>query len=336
MKQFFGILFLFALLTLLLPLGMLLITDSSAAVMKPQSVPELPTVSVSSAAPDDSTETVLLWDEGSGQLLQLSAAEYILGAVASEMPADFQPDALRAQGIAAHSYLLACRDTNGQNPELQGGWLKVNVKAHRGYISEEERRILWKDTYEEKDRIYREALQGAEHQLLTYEDQPALACYHAISCGKTAASETVWGKALPYLISVDSPYDLAAEGYEETVSYTPQELYDLLTVNFAGISLTDKPEKWFLPLQYTEEGYVKELTLSCGITLDAQDFRRVLGLRSCAFAVAYQDGSFLFTTKGYGHGVGMSQTGANFMAQTGKSYQEILAYYYPGTLLTDC
>lgn len=330
MKQFFGILLLFALLTVLLPFAALLLPGNEAAPAS--SFVEAQVQPAEKAATGD---TVSLLDEATGEVLTVPVEEYLIGAVAAELPADYQPEAFKAQAVASHSYLLACREANQAKEELKGAWLAVNTSARQGYVTQEVMRAMWGDAYEENYAKLAGALAGLAKQILTYDGKPALTCYHAISCGQTESSENVWGQPLPYLISVDSSYDLTADGYLETVTYTPQEMSDMLSVNFVGLDLSGAPAQWLGEPVRTAAGYVTELPAKGGVSINAQDFRQILGLRSCAFTIEYGDGRFIITTKGYGHGVGMSQTGANLMALTGKTYQEILAHYYPGTALSE-
>ena len=155
--------------------------------------------------------------------------------------------------------------------------------------------------------------------------------YFAISNGMTEASENVWGTALPYLVPVDSSTDRTADNYLYTVQMTPEQLQPLL----AGLNLApdlSAPESWFGESSLTPSGYVAGITV-CGQTVTGPALRKALGLRSACFTVGYQDGSFSFTTKGYGHGVGLSQWGARALAEQGQSAPQILAHYFPGTEL---
>ena len=155
--------------------------------------------------------------------------------------------------------------------------------------------------------------------------------YFAISNGQTEASENVWGSALPYLISVDSSTDRSADNYEYTVTFSAEQVQQAL----AGLGISADlaaPEGWFGPAALTSAGYTKTVTV-CGQTVSGTTLRRALGLRSTCFTVQYQSGNFSFTTRGYGHGVGLSQWGTKAMAEQGKSYADILAHYYPGTQL---
>ena len=147
----------------------------------------------------------------------------------------------------------------------------------------------------------------------------------------TEASENVWGTALPYLVAVDSSTDLNADNYLYTVQFTAEQMQQAL----AGLGLLPDPAapaSWFGEAALTPSGYVASLPV-CGQNVTGPALRKALGLRSACFTVQYQEGSFLLTTKGYGHGVGLSQWGAKALAEQGQSAEEILAHYFPGTEL---
>ena len=161
------------------------------------------------------------------------------------------------------------------------------------------------------------------------------ACYHAISNGATQASEAVWGTALPYLVSVESLFDVSSPEYEQSLSLSSIEVSQLLNQSIMGLDLSGDPSGWFSQMERTPAGYVSKVHFGQA-SCNAADVRTALGLRSTDFTASYDAASdtFTFTTKGYGHGVGMSQYGAHAMALTGKTYREILAWYYPGTSLS--
>lgn len=192
-------------------------------------------------------------------------------------------------------------------------------------------RSYWGTAYEQNYARLSALVDEVLDEILYYENAPACASYFAISNGQTEASENVWGSALPYLISVDSSTDRSADNYEYTVTFSAEQVQQAL----AGLGISSDltaPEGWFGPAALTSAGYTKTVTV-CGQTVSGTTLRRALGLRSTCFTVQYQSGNFSFTTRGYGHGVGLSQWGTKAMAEQGKSYADILAHYYPGTQL---
>ena len=258
--------------------------------------------------------------------------DYVKGVITYEMSADWPLEALKAQAIASHSYALYQRD-HADADKLSGAWFSADPARRQGYMTREVLESYWGSAFEENWARLESLFTPILHQVLTYEGAPAAACYHAISNGQTEASENVWNEALPYLSGVDSTLDLTAEGYEQTVTYTTQQMYDAIVLAVPGAQPEQgKPESWFGEASTTAAGYVD--TIECaGVFIRGTDLRTALGLRSACFSIEYSDGVFAVTTRGYGHGVGMSQYGASAMALTGKSCAEILAHYYPGTAL---
>ena len=168
--------------------------------------------------------------------------------------------------------------------------------------------------------------------VLCYDGAAAGTSYFAISNGRTEASENVWGSALPYLVPVDSSTDLSADNYEVTLTLSAPQVQQLLSSGLGIAADSAAPERWFGETTLTASGYAASLPV-CGQTVSGTALRRALGLRSACFNIRYQDGSFLITTKGYGHGVGLSQWGAKALAEQGWTYEAILAHYFPGTQL---
>lgn len=284
-----------------------------------------------STAPTDSP-VILIQNATDGELLTVPVLDYMIGAAASEMPVNWPDEALKAQAVASHSYALYQRD-HADADKLGGAWFSADPARRQGYMTAEVLQSYWGDAYEENYARLKGLFEPIADKVVTWEGAPAAACYHAISNGHTEASENVWSEALPYLAGVDSTLDLAADGYQQTVTYTAQQMYDALTVSFAGLDLSGKPADWFGQASHTAAGYVDKIEVG-GIFARGTDLRAALGLRSACFTVEYTDGAFAVTTKGYGHGVGLSQWGAKNLALTGKTYEEILSVYFPGTALT--
>ena len=254
--------------------------------------------------------------------------EYLIGAVAAEMPITWPDEALKAQAIAAHSYALYCRD-HAADPAA--GWLTADPARRQGYLTDTVLRSYWGTAYEENHARLAALVDAVETQVLYYDNAPAGTSYFAISNGQTEASENVWGSAVPYLVPVDSSTDREADHFTYTVQFSTAQTEELLK----GLGLApdiSAPEGWFGVAALTPSGYVASLPV-CGQTITGPALRKALGLRSACFTVQYQNGTFFFTTMGYGHGVGLSQWGAKALAQQGQTAAQILAHYFPGTEL---
>ena len=184
------------------------------------------------------------------------------------------------------------------------------------------------DNFEEYWSLITQAVEETEGQILCYEGQPIAAAYHAISAGTTEAAEYIWGNQVAYLCAVDSRGDELAAGYEETLTFSDSDIQTIMSAaTFEGNSAG-----WLEVLERSPSGYVTKIQVG-DLELTGLEFRTALGLRSSCFTITHDEGGFHITTKGYGHGAGLSQYGADFMARQGSTYDEILAHYYSGTQL---
>jgi stage II sporulation protein D len=247
--------------------------------------------------------------------------EYIVGVVAAEMPASFEEEALKAQAVAARTYAV---NKNIPVDELitDGG---------QAYCSIDDMKEKWGSNFDLYYEKIRSAVYDTEGEIVVYNNEPILAVFHAISGGKTEDCQNVWSEDLPYLKSVDSSVDESADEYycevsipSNTVASTLQSYYSKLKITEG--SLVDQMQI----LERTDAGYVDKIQVG-NMILSGKQIREALGLRSSNFTYEQDGDNIIFKTKGYGHGAGMSQYGANVMAQEGKNYKEILAYYYTAT-----
>lgn len=188
---------------------------ASSAVSSPAASAQPP-----SAVPSADAETFLVEDQATGQVLELSRQEYVLGAVAAEMPVSWPDEALKAQAVAAHSYALYCRDHAAPDSI---GWLTADPHDGRGCLTDPGAARYWGTAYETNYARLAALVDEVEHTILLCDGSPACASYFAISNGRTEASENVWGTALPYLVSVDSSTDLAADHYEYALTLSAQQ-----------------------------------------------------------------------------------------------------------------
>lgn len=302
---------------------------SSALPAPGGSLPGTDTGFPETAAFTGDAEVFLIEDQSTGEVQQVPRRDYLIGAVAAEMPLSWPDEALKAQAVAAHSYVLYCRD---HATAANGAWLSADPARRQGYLTDAVLHSYWGIRYDANHARLSALVDSVLTQVLCYEGAPAGTSYFAISNGRTEASENVWGTALPYLVSVDSSTDLAADHYEYALTLSAQQTAQQL----AALGLTADlaaPEQWFGTPEYTAAGYVAALPV-CGQRITGTALRQALGLRSTCFTVRYESGAFCFTTKGYGHGVGLSQWGAKALAEQGQNFADILAHYYPGTSLS--
>ena len=312
-------------LALLLP-NLLRRTAVRPVVAAPALRPESETASP--AGPDGSVTVTLLHD---GEVLTLTMAEYLPGAVAGEMPASFAAEALRAQAVASRTYALrragqAC----SRHPQAA---LCDDPGCCQRWLDEEQRRTLWGAEYDRWAAAVEAAEQDTDGAILVSGGEPILACFHASSPGRTESSAAVWGAALPYLVSVDSPESAeTVPGFVTEAVFSPEEFRAAVLDAHPAAGLTGKPETW-LGQRVTDAAGRTALLQVGDAALTGTELRQLFSLRSAAFTLEWTGESFLFTVTGSGHGAGMSQYGANVMAAEGASWREILAHYYPGTEL---
>lgn len=261
-----------------------------------------------------------------GGVVPMDLEDYLVGVVRAEMPASFEPEALKAQAVAARTYTLYQIAGGGRHGEAQ---ICTNPGCCQAYIEEADIRARWGSAADDLCAKTAAAVRETAGEILTYEDEPILAVFHAASPALTRAAGDVWNRDLPYLQSVSSPEGGASvPGYHDTRSFTPEDFKSRL----AGLGCDfDRPISDWLRNPVTDAaGSVETLEVG-GIPLSGTRFRQLLGLRSVCFTWSITENQISFTTTGYGHGVGMSQYGANALAAEGKTYREILAHYYPGT-----
>ena len=274
-------------------------------------------------------ETVLPVLRG-GVLTETTLGEQLIGVTAAEMPADFEPEALKAQAVAARSYIL---DRNAHRPEAHP---EAAVCDDPGcccaFVSAETMRENWGKDWRKNLRRIESAVRETDGEVMVYEGAPIRAVFHSASAGKTESSAALWG-AVPYLVSVESPETAAdVPGYETTVTLSPGEVRRALEAQGLAPSLPDDPAAWLGDVKTDASGRVETIVIG-GQTLSGAEARACFSLRSAAFTAEYADGAFVFHVTGSGHGVGMSQYGANVLAKQGDSYAEILEHYYPGAEL---
>lgn len=274
------------------------------------------------AAEAAASESFKLKISETGEIITLSAEDYICGVLCGEMPSGFTDEALKAQAVAAYTFACRRKRTNS----LKNYDITDDFSVDQCYISPEKARNKFGDSAEEILERFQTIVKDVSGYMITYNGTAALTVYHAVSSGKTQAASDVWGGSLPYLISVDSPGDTATSEYISTVTYSADETAERLGkfVNASG-----DPESWFGNSVRNSADYVTEISV-CGKKITGAELRFAMELRSSCFEISFSDNSFIFTVRGNGHGVGMSQNGAEAMARQGSGYKEILYHYYPG------
>lgn len=251
----------------------------------------------------------------SGETCEMTLEDYLTGVLMGEMPASFEPEALKAQAVAARTYTL--------RRLASGGTLSDDPAVCQAFISPEKAQEKLGDRWEQLLGKLRRAVTDTEGQVLTYDGELISATYFSCSGGRTESAQAVWGGEVPYLVSVESPGEEDCADYETTRTMTREAVMDALKVDSLGVS----------DITYTEGGGVDTMVIG-GKTFSGTELRSLLGLKSTCFTMELSETEVCFTVRGYGHRVGLSQEGAEAMALEGKDYGEILQWYYPGTELT--
>ena len=252
------------------------------------------------------------------EVKSLKLEDYVIGVVAAEMPASFNMEALKAQAVASRSYALYKKNTSSGEYDLTDG---VGTQA---YIDENKMKEKWGNEFNKYYNRVRDAVLYTEGLVMTYNNEVIEAFYFSMSSGMTQDSASVFKESTDYLKSTTSPYDNESiNNYEVETEFGLDEFKSKLNIN-CEIKIDY--------INYNENGYVSNLSI-CNQVFDGNEFRNKLGLRSANFKIELND-SIKITTKGYGHGVGMSQYGANGFANAGYDFEDILKHYYQNIEIT--
>ncbi len=313
--------------------------------------PPSATASVSLSVPEDATDpasteetaetaqlcsTYKMLDITSGKVEEIAVRDYVIGAVCAEMPATFAPEALKAQAVAAHTYAERQHllEKNSPTAELCGADFSNDSSQYQACFTENQARQYYGDNFGSAYAKITQAVDEVLPYVLEYDGAPIIAAFCSMSAGVTESAENVWGSPVAYLVPVESEADTAAPRYLETASFSGAEFQEAVQALLPDAVWDSDMAKWVQTGDRSDSGTVLQVTVG-GVSCTGQQLREALGLRSAAFSVEVKDGELVFTTKGYGHGVGMSQFGANAMAKDGADWQEILMHYYPTAELTE-
>ncbi len=260
----------------------------------------------------------------------MNLEEYLVGVLAAEMPASYPTEALKAQAVAARSYILS--KSNAPNPDHPAAIVCTDPNHCKGYLSKKEALKKWPRKDGEKYwGILEKAVLETKEQYLEYDGEIAEAVFFARSGGRTENSGDIWQTDLPYLKSVVSNWDTDGEDHLSYAEFSHDKARELLHQFNTNFQINSTPFTAKI-ISKTQGGSCDTVNI-CGTDFSGQDIRRIFGLKSANFDINVTENAVLFTVRGYGHGVGMSQFGAKVLAENGKTYKEILAHYYPGTYI---
>ncbi|PFG15167.1 stage II sporulation protein D [Bacillus sp. es.036] len=321
MKRIVGSLILFAAILILLP--SILVLPFGATEMKPQ------TSEGNQMTKEKITEVVEVdvpvFRSDQKETISIPIEDYVKGVVAAEMPSDFNMEALKAQALTARTFVV----TKLKNPSanLPDQAVVTDTIQDQVYKDQAQLKKAWGEEFDEKYARIEEAVQATTGQILTYEGNPIYASFFSTSNGYTENSEDYWENKAPYLRSVESPWDVDSPKYEDKATFTVAEFEKKLGVDLSNNSIGSIEN-------LTEGKRVAEVSVG-GKTFTGREIRDLLGLRSSDFTWERVGETINVVTKGYGHGVGMSQYGANGMAEDGKAYADIVKHYYQGVAISE-
>ena len=268
-----------------------------------------------------------------GDAVEIMALDvYLQGVVRGEMPASFEMEALKAQAAAERTYVYY-QLAQGRKDAHPDADFCTDHTCCSAYLSETAAKEKWAADFAPWNTRVVQAVADTDGLVALYDGEPILAVFHSSSAGRTAAAGDVWSGDLPYLASVASPESAdTVPNYYSTVTFTAAEAKDRLLAAHPEIKLTGAPETWFGAVTENDSGRVETVSVG-GTDIEGTEMRRIFSLRSACFTLTANAESVTFRVTGYGHGVGMSQYGANALAKEGKTWQEILQWYYTGVTI---
>ena len=276
---------------------------------------------------DGARRITLLLD---GTVLEMDLGTYLVGVVRAEMPASFALEALKAQAVAARTYTLYKMENGGSERHPDADTC-ADINCCKAYMSGEAAAALWGEQAQEYEEKIRRAVSETDGECILYEGKPLLAVFHSSSPGMTMDAQDVWSSALPYLVSVSSPEGSeTVPNFHTSASFSLGALRATLLAALPQAQLTGPASNWFTDIRQHTSGTVTSLKVG-GVEISGNRLRSILGLRSACFTLSFEGENVIFSVSGYGHGVGMSQYGANVLAQGGMDHREILTWYYTGS-----
>lgn len=263
-----------------------------------------------------SNTTVRIKRNATGKIDNVLLEDYIVGVLAGEMPVSFEIEALKAQAVAARTYVMK-RLVNNKNSDYD----IIDTTLNQVYLDNDELKQKWGNNYVNYINKLKTAVLETSGEYITYKDNIIDALFFSTSVGATENSEEVFVSALPYLRSVDSSWDAEVSPvFSENNTFNLKDFYNKLNLTYSNNLSIDV-------LQTTSTGRIKKIKIN-GTTFNGTTVAGKLGIRSDYFNISRDNDTVLVTTKGYGHGVGMSQYGAEAMAKKGYTYDKILKHYY--------
>lgn len=268
---------------------------------------------------------IKLLHKKTGEVEEVKLDEYLCHVVSAEMPADYEVEALKAQAVVARTYTIY----KVQNKKHENAAICDDSTCCQAWVSKEERLARWEETKRESNwKKIEQCVKETKGKIITYQNQPINAFFHANSGGTTELPVNVWGGSnLPYLQVVETAGEEGYTQYASQVEMTEAEIVEKLKTKYSDIQIDFKNKEDIKILEYTDSKRVKTVKFG-NHNVSGVEVRSLFGLKSTNFEIIKEENKVKFIVKGYGHGVGMSQTGADTMAKQGSNYQEIINHFY--------
>lgn len=334
MKKALTFLATFVIVILIIPIIALVGNTKPETPSAVNATPNFQTIHENTAPSAPGTTLYSVQNHLTGVKMELEPKVYLRGVVAAEMPISFHSEALKAQAVAAHTYIFRQIDEQSKkpNPDLGGAMLSTNPATSQAYISVEELKERWGKNFDLNYKKLCEAVDSVANEIIVFEKKPIIAAFHSLSGGKTESALTVWGQDVSYLTPVKSEGDELSPNFNVKSVLTSDEIEHAFKTKYPEITFPKDKSTWFSILEKSESNTITKIKVG-SIECSGRDVRELLKLKSANFELVYKDGDFEFTTSGYGHGVGMSQYGADYLARQGSSYDEIIKHYYKGVMV---
>lgn len=274
----------------------------------------------------DDTITVFLSSQN--QNVEMDMFEYICGSVAAEMPLAYHEEALKAQAVTCYTNALRLKLNTEKTNNAD---ISDNTAIHQGYINEAERKAKWGNDFEKYESKLKNVVNSVKNQAIYYNEQLIVAAFFAISCGKTENSGNLWSESVPYLTSVESQGDCLSPQYATSVSFSLDEFVSKMKNTKAEFNINSLANAVTIK-ETSPTGTVLKAEIN-GNSYTGEEIRSIFSLRSPVFTVNSTDSAITFNVLGYGHGIGMSQYGADYFARQGYTYKDILMHYYTGVVV---
>lgn len=257
--------------------------------------------------------------------IEIDFFEYVCGSVAAEMPLSYEEEALKAQAVACYTNALRLKNSSKSTNTYH---ISDDSSIHQGYLTQDQRKEKWGEDFEKYEAKLKHIVKQVENLALYYEDELCIAAFHAICSGTTETAENIWGEKVPYLTSVKSSGDTLSPQYSSVVVFDKEDF--MKCAKKLGIEKDISSLKNIIKAtKKSDSGTVLKVGLAKK-EFTGEEIRKAFSLKSPVFKIKCTEKNVTFNVTGYGHGVGMSQYGADFMARQGSTYEEILKHYYKG------